>query len=47
MALEHRQTMTVEEYFLLERTDPDARYEGIDPEEDFSLGEENEVLPGR
>lgn len=30
MALEHRQTMTVEEYFQLERNDPDARYEYID-----------------
>src|SRR5258708_19329589 len=30
MALEHRQTMTVEQYFLLERTDPDARYEYVD-----------------
>ena len=30
MALEHRQTMTVEEYFLLERNDPDARYEYVD-----------------
>ncbi len=30
MALEHPQTMTVEEYFLLERNDPDARYEYLD-----------------
>ncbi len=30
MALEHRQTMTVEEYFLLERNDPDTRYEYVD-----------------
>ena len=30
MALEHRQTMTVEEYFLLERNDPEARYEYVD-----------------
>ena len=30
MALEHRRTMTVEEYFLLEETDPDTRYEYID-----------------
>lgn len=30
MALEHPQTMTVEEYFLLERNDPDARYEYVD-----------------
>jgi len=30
MALEHRQTMTVEEYFLLETNDPDARYEYVD-----------------
>ena len=30
MALEHRQTMTVEEYFLLERNDSDTRYEYVD-----------------
>ena len=30
MALEHRQSITVEEYFLLERNDPDARYEYVD-----------------
>jgi Uma2 family endonuclease len=30
MALEHRQTMTVEEYFLLEKNDPDTRYEYVD-----------------
>lgn len=30
MALEHRQTMTVEEYFHLEENDPDTRYEYID-----------------
>jgi len=30
MALQHRQTMTVEEYFQLERNDPDARYEYVD-----------------
>ena len=30
MALQHRQTMSVEEYFQLERNDPDARYEYID-----------------
>ena len=30
MALEHRQTMTVEEYFQLEENDPDTRYEYID-----------------
>jgi hypothetical protein len=30
MALEHPQTMTVEEYFLLERNDPDACYEYVD-----------------
>jgi len=30
MAPQHRQTMTVEEYFLLERNDPDARYEYFD-----------------
>jgi len=30
MALENRQTMTVEEYFQLERNDPDSRYEYID-----------------
>jgi len=30
MALQHRQTMTVEEYFLLERNDPDARFEYSD-----------------
>ncbi len=30
MALERRQTMSVEEYFLLEESDPDTRYEYID-----------------
>ncbi len=30
MALEHRRTMTVEEYFLLERNEPDTRYEYVD-----------------
>ncbi len=30
MALEHRQSMTVEEYFQLEENDPDTRYEYID-----------------
>src|SRR5579872_3728828 len=30
MALEHRKTMTVEEYFLLEQNDPDTRYEYVD-----------------
>jgi Uma2 family endonuclease len=30
MALEHRQTMTVEEYFLLEQNDPDMSYEYVD-----------------
>lgn len=30
MALQHRQTMTVEEYFLLERNDPDTYYEYVD-----------------
>lgn len=30
MALEHRQTMTVEEYFLLEEHDPGTRYEYVD-----------------
>lgn len=30
MALEHRRTMTIEEYFQLEETDPDTRYEYID-----------------
>jgi Uma2 family endonuclease len=30
MALQHRQTMTVEEYFLLEKNNPDTRYEYID-----------------
>ena len=30
MALEHKQTMTVEEYFRLEENDPDTRYEYID-----------------
>jgi len=30
MAQEHRQTMTVEEYFLLEQNDPDTRYEYVD-----------------
>src|SRR5260370_17012366 len=30
MALEHQQTMTVEEYFQLEENDPDTRYEYID-----------------
>ncbi len=30
MALEHRQTMTVEEYFQLEENDPDTRYEYVD-----------------
>jgi Uma2 family endonuclease len=30
MALQHRQTMSVEEYFQLERNDPDARYEYVD-----------------
>ncbi len=30
MALEHPQTMTVEEYFQLEENDPDTRYEYID-----------------
>lgn len=30
MALQHRQTMTVEEYFLLERNDPDTCYEYVD-----------------
>ena len=30
MALEHRRTMTVEEYFLLEKNDPDTCYEYID-----------------
>ena len=30
MAIEHRQTMTVEEYFQLEVNDPDTRYEYID-----------------
>lgn len=30
MALEHRRTMTIEEYFQLEENDPDTRYEYID-----------------
>lgn len=30
MALQHRQTMTVEEYFLLEKNDPDTCYEYFD-----------------
>ena len=30
MALEHQQTMTVEEYFQLEENDPDTRYEYTD-----------------
>ncbi|HLZ62631.1 MAG TPA: Uma2 family endonuclease [Ktedonosporobacter sp.] len=30
MALEHRRTMTVEEYFQLEEHDPETRYEYID-----------------
>jgi Uma2 family endonuclease len=30
MAIEHRQTMTVAEYFQLEENDPDTRYEYID-----------------
>ena len=30
MALEHRRTMTVEEYFLLERNEPDICYEYVD-----------------
>lgn len=30
MALEHKQTMTVEEYFQLEENDPYTRYEYID-----------------
>jgi len=30
MKLEHRQSMTVEEYFLLDKTDPDTRYEYSD-----------------
>jgi Uma2 family endonuclease len=30
MAIEHPQTMTVEEYFLLEENDPDTRYEYVD-----------------
>lgn len=30
MALEHRRTMTVEEYFLLEKNDPDTCYEYVD-----------------
>ncbi len=30
MALEHRYTTTVEEYFLLERNDPNTRYEYVD-----------------
>src|SRR5436305_9293623 len=30
MAIEHRETMTVEEYFQLEENDPDTRYEYID-----------------
>lgn len=30
MALEHRRTMTVEEYFRLEENDPDTRYEYVD-----------------
>jgi Uma2 family endonuclease len=30
MALEHRRTMTVEEYFLLEENDPDMCYEYVD-----------------
>jgi len=30
MALEHRQTMTVEEYFRLEETDTENRYEYVD-----------------
>ncbi len=30
MAIKHRQTMTVEEYFQLEENDPDTRYEYID-----------------
>ncbi len=30
MAIEHPQTMTVEEYFHLEENDPDTRYEYID-----------------
>jgi len=30
MAIEHQRTMTVEEYFRLEETDPDTRYEYID-----------------
>ena len=30
MALEHQQTMTVEEYFQLEEDDPETRYEYVD-----------------
>jgi Uma2 family endonuclease len=30
MAIEHRKTITVEEYFQLEENDPDTRYEYID-----------------
>src|SRR5579872_5841090 len=30
MAVEHQQTMTVEEYFHLEENDPDTRYEYVD-----------------
>ena len=30
MAIEHPQTMSVEEYFQLEENDPDTRYEYID-----------------
>lgn len=30
MAIEHQQTMTVEEYFQLEENDPNTRYEYVD-----------------
>lgn len=30
MVLERQQTMTVEEYFLLEKSNPDVRYEYVD-----------------
>ncbi len=39
MALEHPQIMTVEEYFHLEETDTENRYEYIDGQEHMMAGE--------
>jgi Uma2 family endonuclease len=45
MAIEHPQTMTVEEYFLLEENDPDTRYEYVDGQVYAMAGELPITIP--